>query len=99
MIPKNAKQRSEQLKGLRDQHQAGVEAAQALLKAQQATRRALRGAMQAGPRTVPELATATTLPAREVWWHVVALKKYGLVAEAGLSDGYYQYRWVEEAKK
>jgi predicted transcriptional regulator len=99
MSPANAKQRSEQLKGLRDQHQAGVEAAQALLKAQQATRRALRGALQAGPRTVPELSAATELPAHEVLWHVVALKKYGLVTEAGLSDGYYQYRLVEEAKQ
>jgi len=59
----------------------------------------LRQALQASPRTVPELAAATGLPAPAVLWHVVALKKYGLVTETGLSDGYYQYRLAEEAKK
>jgi len=34
-----------------------------------------------------------------VLWHVIAMKKYNLVAEVGLDDGYYRYRLAEEAKK
>jgi len=93
----DARARTERLKQLREQHQAGVTATQALLKEQQAIRKELRQVMQEGPRTVPEIAAATGLPAHEALWHVIAMKKYGLVTETGLDDGYYRYRLAEEA--
>jgi len=93
--------RAEALKRLREGHRASVDATQALLKEQQAIRKEMRQAMQAGSMTVPELAAAIHLPPDQVLWHVIAMKKYGLVVEVGLSDGYYQYRPTpfEEAKK
>lgn len=93
--------RTEALKRLREEHQVSVDAAQALLKEQQAIRKEMRQALQAGPMTVPELAATIHLPPDQVLWHVIAMKKYGLVVEVGLSDGYYQYRLTpsEEAKK
>jgi predicted transcriptional regulator len=93
-----ARKRADLLKRLREQHAASVEATQALLKDLQAVRKSIRQAMQAGPKTVPELATDIQLPTQEVLWHVIAMKKYGLVTEAGLDDGYYRYRLPEEAK-
>lgn len=99
MNPDEARARTQRLKQLREAHQAGVAAAQALLKEQQAIRKQLRQAMQDGPRTVPEIAAAAGLSAPEVLWHVIAMKKYGLVTEAGLDDGYYRYQLAEEAKE
>ena len=54
------------LKRLREQHQASVSTTQALLKELQAVRKEIRQAMQAGPKTVPEIAAATNLPADQV---------------------------------
>jgi predicted transcriptional regulator len=49
---------------------------------------------------VPQLAEATNLPAHEVLWHVAAMKKYGLVTEAGTDEtgDYYFYRLTKEAQ-
>jgi predicted Rossmann fold nucleotide-binding protein DprA/Smf involved in DNA uptake len=99
MSKEDARNRIEILKRLREQHQASVSATQALLKELQAIRKEIRQAMQIEPRTVPELAATTGLPANEVLWHVIAMKKYNLVIETGLDDGYYRYSLAEEAKK
>jgi hypothetical protein len=48
---------------------------------------------------VPEVAEATTLPADQVLWHIIAMKKYDLVTEAGMCGEYYQYQLVQETKK
>lgn len=99
MNREEAKKRSEMLKQLREQHAEGVQAAQALLKAQNEARKALSQTMKEQARTVPELAAETGIPAHEVLWHVTAMKKYDLVTEEGLSGYYYSYRLVEGKKK
>ena len=99
MSKEEARSRTEILKHLREQHQASVSGTQVLLKDLQTVRKEIRQAMQTEPRTVPELAAATGLPANEVLWHVIAMMKYNLVKEVGLDDGYYRYRLAEEAKK
>ncbi len=48
--------------------------------------------MQDQPRTIPELASAANLPAPQVLWFVAAMKKYGLVEEAGMCGDYPLYR-------
>jgi predicted ArsR family transcriptional regulator len=95
-----AKKRTEMLAALRDQRRERVKQAQALLKEQQAARKALQRALQSGPQTVPQLAGATGIPAQQVLWHVTAMKKYGLVEEAGLDEdeAYYLYRLSKEAR-
>jgi hypothetical protein len=85
MNPDDARVKAGRLKQLREQHQVGVAATQALLKEQQAIRKELRQALREGPRTVPEI--------------VIAMKKYGLVTETGLDDGYYRYRLTEGARQ
>jgi predicted Rossmann fold nucleotide-binding protein DprA/Smf involved in DNA uptake len=98
MTKEEAKKRTEMLKQLRQQHDEGVKATQALLKETNNSRKLLRQAMKTAPRTVPEMATETGLPANEVLWHVIAMKKYGQVAETGLDGYYYRYTLAEGGK-
>lgn len=98
MNKEEAKKRTEMLKQLRKQHDEGVKATQALLKEMNSVRKQLRQAMKTEPRTVPEIAAETGLPANEVLWHVIAMKKYGQVAETGLDGFYYRYTLAEGGK-
>jgi len=45
-----------------------------------------------GPRTIKELSEATKLNARDVLRHIIALRKIGVVSEAGEKDGGYLYK-------
>jgi predicted transcriptional regulator len=94
----DAQKRTQLLKQLREEHKITVEQTQALLKEQQATRKKIKDVMKEGPKTIPEIATASELPADEVLWYVTAMKKYGLAEEVGMSGEYYQYELSEEAK-
>ncbi len=94
----NAKQHSQFLKQLREEHRATVEQVQAWLKAQKDIRRQIAQAMGGEPKTVPEIAAASGLPAEQVLWHIIAMKKYNLVIETGQSDEYYLYQQVKEVK-
>jgi predicted Rossmann fold nucleotide-binding protein DprA/Smf involved in DNA uptake len=93
-----AKQRSQFLKQLRNEHHETVAQVQALLKEQKDIRRQIAQAMGEEPKTVPEIVAASGLPAEQVLWHIIAMKKYDLVIEAGQSDDYYLYQQVKEAK-
>jgi len=50
-----------------------------------------------GPKTIPEIAEALQCPPREAMLWVMALRRYGRVAETPKSgaDDYYRYRRVE----
>jgi predicted transcriptional regulator len=91
-----AKKRSQLLKQIREEHKETVDRTQVLLKEQKDIRRQLSQALQDGPKTVPEIASATGLPSHEVLWHVTAMKKYDLAAEAGMSGEYVLYQLVKE---
>jgi hypothetical protein len=54
-----------------------------------------------GPKTIPEIASATGVPAHEVVWQVMTMKKYGKVVEGEEHDGYFAYALTEkkESKK
>jgi predicted transcriptional regulator len=95
----DAKKRAIFLKRLREQHKATVADAQALLKAQKATRREICQPLRDAAKTVPEIATATGIPAHEVLWHITAMKKYGLVVETGMCGDYYLYQRVKDGQK
>lgn len=94
-----AKKRSQLLKRIREEHKETVERTQALLKEQKEVRRTLSQVLQEGPKTVPEIAAATGLPTHEVLWHVTAMKKYDLAAEAGMSGEYVLFQLVKESNK
>jgi hypothetical protein len=79
------------LQVLRDSR-GGVSAEmKALLKDQQDVRKRLRAALAEGARTVPDLAGASGLEPGRVLWHLMAMRRYGEVAEAGEKDRYVLY--------
>ncbi|MBK7915078.1 MAG: helix-turn-helix transcriptional regulator [Chloroflexi bacterium] len=95
----DAKKRAILLKQLREAHKETVAHAQEKLKAQQAVRRDICKLMRDQPKTVPEVAEASGIPAHEVLWHITAMKKYGLVVETGMCGEYYLYQRVKDGKK
>ena len=94
-VKEDAKQRAIFLKKLREEHKETVARTQALLKEQQATRKDICKHARDEPKTIPELAELSGIPASEVLWHITAMKKYGLVAETGICGEYYLYQRVE----
>jgi len=92
------KKRTEMLVEMRKEHHDTVQKAQEMLKAQQSVRKVLEKTLAGNPQSVPQLAEASGIPAHEVLWHMAAMKKYGLVAEAGTDDSgdYYLYRLIKE---
>ena len=82
----------EALKSLRESRATETEAAQAKLKEQIKAVNEITKLLKEGPRTVPAISEATGLPTQTVFWHVMALKKYGKVAEADQDGDYFQYR-------
>ena len=95
-----AKERTKQLVELRKLNSEQVKKAQTLLKEQQAIRKNILRELRGEPKTVPQLAEATDIPAHTVLWHIASMKKYGKVAEAGMDEDYeyYLYGLAKEAK-
>jgi predicted transcriptional regulator len=95
-----AKKQTQMLVELRRQRGEKVKHAQDLLKEQQSVRKALQHALQHSPRSIPQLATLTNIAAHDVLWHIAAMKKYGIVEEAGMDENsdYYLYRLSKEVK-
>ncbi len=91
--------RAELLKQLREEHHETVERTKALLKTQKEIRRQICQATREAPKSVPEIAEATGLPAGDILWYLTAMRKYGDVIETGMCGEYYLYQRVEEAKK
>ncbi|MCX6012695.1 MAG: MarR family transcriptional regulator [Chloroflexi bacterium] len=54
--------------------------------------------LKEGNKSVPEIAAAAGLDTAAVFWHIVAMRKYGKVAEAEMKGDYPSYRLVEEIK-
>ncbi len=59
-------------------------------------RKQVIAALKDGPRTVPQIAEATGIESKTVFWHVVSMKKYGKVAEGQPSGDYFEYALVEK---
>jgi predicted transcriptional regulator len=91
--------RGEMLKQLRTAHEATVERAQALVKEQRQMQKSICDFIAETPKTVPDIATAIGKPADQVLWFVSALKKYGIVVEAGMNGDYPLYQRAKEQQK
>jgi predicted Rossmann fold nucleotide-binding protein DprA/Smf involved in DNA uptake len=85
------------LKVLRERLGGISEKKKAWGKEQRETIKAIRGAMAGGPATIPEIIERTKLPGEKVVWHLMALKKYGRVAECGQSGDCFRYALKEGA--
>lgn len=76
---------------LRERHGGISDEMKHLFKEQNRIRKLINEAFKNGPRTIPELAQDTGEPAEKLLWHVMALKKYGLVAELEARGDYFAY--------
>jgi predicted transcriptional regulator len=94
--PANILSRGETLKQLRLKHAESVERTQALLREQKRTQQQICALLREKPRTVPEIAQAIGLPTEKVLWFLAAMKKYGLVIEAGMCGDFPLYQNAEE---
>ena len=72
------------------------EKARNLSRAQAKIHRKIRAALGKGPMTVPAIGEATGLAADEVFWHLMAMKKYGDIVEGEERDSYYEYALKQE---
>ena len=58
---------------------------------QQRVFKAIKAALKAGPKTVPQLAAECKLESPKTMWHVMALRRDGDVVEAGEQGHYLLY--------
>jgi len=93
-----AQSRGDMLKQLRQAHAETVERTQALLREQKQMQNAICQFIRETPHTVPEIAQATGKPAHDVLWFIAALRKYGIVAEAGMCGDYPLYQRAKEVQ-
>ena len=59
---------------------------------QQRIYKALRAALKAGPKTVPELARECALDTPKAMWHLMAMRRHGEILEDAEQNGYLLYR-------
>ncbi|MBN2054841.1 hypothetical protein JW905_07960 [bacterium] len=64
-----------------------------------AIKKRLREALADGPKTVPELAATVQMPTRQVFWHLMSMKKYGGIVEGEERDSYMEYRLAAKGDK
>ncbi len=94
-----AKERTQMLKELREEHKDTVASTQERLKNQKKIYRDINKIIKDEPKTVPEIAEAAGLETHVVLWNLTVLKKYGNVSEAGMSGEYFLYTSAEEKDK
>ena len=85
----------EALKKLREARKPAIAATTARMKEQKKAMEAIKGELQKGEGTVPEIAAATGLDAASVLWYLATMKKYGQVAEGKADGSYFRYGLVE----
>ncbi|MFB3818384.1 MAG: hypothetical protein ACE147_12020 [Candidatus Methylomirabilales bacterium] len=98
MEPKKPPEWREALKGFRERMGGLTEARKAYAKADRETRKAVREALRAGAKTVPAIAAETGVPSQDVLWHLMALRRYGELAEAGRAGDYFLYALKERER-
>jgi predicted transcriptional regulator len=84
------------LKQLRQERSETVKMTQQLLKEQQSVRKRIQAEISDQARSVPDVAQVIGLPAAQVLWHLMAMKKYGLIQESGMDGQYYLYEIAKE---
>jgi len=94
----NNPSRGEMLKQLREKHARSVERTQALFKEQKQLQQSICQFIRETPHTVPEIAREIGKPTHEVLWFLAALRKYGIVVEAGMCGDYPLYQRAKEVQ-
>ena len=80
---------------LRERHGGMSEQMKEYFKDLNQIRKTMTTALKQGPMTVPELASATGIPSQSVMWHLMAMRRYGAVADADRAGDYLKYALKE----
>ena len=80
---------------LRERHGGMTQDLKDYFKDQQRVRKLLREALKGGAMTIPQLAAACKLETHTTLWHVMAMRRYGEVAEGAEQNGYLLYTLKE----
>lgn len=94
--PKLARERTEKLKKLREDHAETVEQVQAILKEQKQIQKVICQSIRETAKTVPEIAAEINMPTHQVLWYLTAFKKYDQIVEEGMCGEYILYRRILE---
>ena len=80
-----------------DQREAPIRDVREIIRDEQFMRARILKVLEAGPKTVPEIAAAIGKPTHEVVFWVMGLRKYGWLAEIKevTDEGYFRYQVVE----
>ena len=87
---------AEILRRLREERKDSVAAIQSKLKEHNTLRKRIRNQLSKGPQTIPVLAEAISSTTDEVLWHIMAMRKYGEVAEDEQEGDYFKYHLTEK---
>lgn len=87
------------LKTLRSERGDIYEHARATNKETRQVRGKIKKALVGKPKTVPSLAAELEIPSELVLWHLMGMRKYGLVAEGDQEDEYFHYKLVQKPEK
>jgi hypothetical protein len=87
------------LKKLRSERGNMYEQARAKNKEIKLVRAKVKKALAVEPKSVPSLASELEIPSEDVLWHLMAMRKYGAVAEGEPEDDYFRYRLVADLEK
>ena len=82
----------EALKKLREERKDYIDQAKSLIKDQSASIKKIKEHLLGEGSTIPEIAKKTEMRSSEVLWLVMALKKYGQVAEGAKAGDYFKYQ-------
>lgn len=80
------------LQTLRERRGGVPESLRRLIRRNAALRKAIIDALSDGPKIVPEIAETSGLPADQIFWRLMAMKKYGEIVEGEERDDYFEYQ-------
>ncbi len=89
-------EKKEALKALRKERSEIIEQVRNMNKAQNSDIKNINEQLQAGGKTVPEIAEAINLPTSQVMLYVASLMEYGLVSEGEKAGDYFKYEFVPQ---
>jgi predicted transcriptional regulator len=82
----------EALKKLREERKTSIEKARQTIKDQNRVIKSIKELIKTEGKTVPEIAQASQISTSRALWYIMALKKYGLVAEGAKDGSYFKYQ-------
>ena len=83
------------IKALREERKELLAKNRELLKKQNRETGLIQKGLQAGEKTIPELAEKTGLKSDLILYYLSTMKKYGQVVETGHSEGYFKYSLID----